>query len=168
MKRKIKKFQGGGLTGMQSNIAGLQQNMMDVGFGTNQIEDGVRTIRSGQGGNTAGATPPTELSSSIFDRNLQPGISSGSTPRTGLGDLLRRRQTQIANEVGAPNGMSGTENMFNNFSGVFRGPQMKKGGLVKSKSKPAKSTKSASKPAKSASKRGDGIATKGKTRGRII
>jgi hypothetical protein len=88
----------------------------------------------------------------------------GSVPAEGKGSFLsgvmRDAIGQIKAQGGFGSGMGstpGTKVTLDLVDDKFEGKGMKKGGAVKSKSK-----------ASSASKRADGIATKGKTRGRMI
>jgi hypothetical protein len=144
MKRKIKKFNVGGIAQQAFNqqaldmipgfgamdrgsggIAGMKNSLQDISFGSNQVESGLNTIRTGTGGG---------------------GLGSGSSP-SALYRSLKGDVNVIPMQDAA------------NYALQKEARGFKKGGMVKAKSKTVKST---------ASKRGDGIATKGKTRGRMV
>jgi len=144
MKRKIKKFNEGGFTELT----------VDPGYGI-----------SGQGsrGIGGGLSGLQQSASDIGAGALQ--VESGlRTIRSGSG----------GGGLGASGSPAGSSGLYKSLLGIqnpdnyrlqmqaqeqARARTFKKGGMVKAKSKTVKST---------ASKRGDGIATKGKTRGRMV
>jgi hypothetical protein len=146
MKRKIKKFNEGGFAqqaltidntpgfgakgGDSGGIAGMNRSLQDISFGSNQVESGLNTIRSGAGGGGLRSSGPPAGPSGFY-KNLMGENRANAIPMQDAANYALQKQAQ----------------------------GLKKGGMVKAKSKTVKST---------ASKRGDGIATKGKTRGRMV
>jgi hypothetical protein len=149
MKRKVKKFNAGGLAeqsltvapqggggGISGGLSGLQQSASDIGAGALQVESGLKTIRGqsskgGSGGLLGLGNSPTTAAG--LYQNLMGGNRANAIPMQDATNIALQRQAQA----------------------------FKKGGAVKAKVK-ASSTK------KGTYQRGDGIATKGKTRGRMV
>jgi hypothetical protein len=143
MKRKVKKFNMGGIAsqaltmaprgsmGSGGGLSGLQQNAADIAGGTQAVEQGLNQIRGGG----IGSGPMSTL-------GAQPR-PIGANPMGAISEILKGTATQSANSPTA----SATPQ-----------PAFKKGGRVKS-SKPKKATKYT---------RGDGIVKKGKTKGRMV
>ena len=145
MKKKPKKYADGGLAGIAKNAQSL---MGDVDSMANTINYGSSTPSGNNqplgmlgiagGGNPLGQRPP--------------GSGLQATPPTGLG--MQRAGNPLDDLRHAGN--------IVNTGGPSANParsMMKKGGEVKASKAPK---------ASSASKRGDGIAMKGKTKGRIV
>ena len=150
MKRKVKKFQDGGLAsqaltmapqgmGSGGGLSGLQQNANDIASGAGAIEQGLSQIKGG------GNSPyPSQTASPL-----------GVLGSTMMGSQRGNLSNLIAAAGGTP--YSKTSPLSQTATSTF-----KKGGRVKT----AKPTKAAKKTTKYT--RGDGIAKKGKTKGRMV
>jgi hypothetical protein len=145
MKRKVKKFNAGGLaapsvtpgfgaTGQVSGgIAGMQNSLQDISAGSGQIENGLRTIRGQSSGSGRSLLDlGSQQTSAGLYQNLIGGNRANVLPMQDAANYALQNQART----------------------------FKKGGAVKAKAK-------ASSPKKGMYQRGDGIATKGKTRGRM-
>jgi len=156
MKRKVKKFQDGGIasqaltmapSGMGSGggLSGLQQNANDIASGAGAIEQGLSKIKGG------GNSPyPFQTTSPLGVL----GSTMMGSQRGNLGSLISAAGGTPYSKTSP---LSQTANSF-----VVHSKTFKKGGRVKT----AKPTKAAKKTTKHT--RGDGCITKGRTKGRMV
>jgi hypothetical protein len=131
MKKKVKKYAGGGLSGIASEATSL---MGAVDSAANAIN----SIKSGSGG---GQGPIGGSGALGFLNNSNPAQGLRSNP-----DMYNQLLTQTKNFTDFRN------KTLADMAGNKQPTQLRKGGSVKS----------------SASKRADGCASKGKTRGRMV
>ena len=178
MKKKVKKFAMGGLGNAMGGLGGA--------IGGMNVQQAVRGGMGGMGGMNAQQAAAQTAQDLPYQAGMSRGMGRGSSlpnssgmknPRGPnpqfMGDMLRKAQ-QIAGEQGAmatqgdplqglrsktPGNLPAMGNLRNIFAQTAgaKGQVFKKGGKVK-----------APKSVSSASKRADGIAMKGKTKGRIV
>ena len=155
MKKKIKKYAGGGLSGIASEATSLMGAVDSAANAINSIKSG---SGGGQGpiggGGSLGFMASTPKADKLEPMVMKPNYMGGPMPnppplssnptqglRSGNPDMYNQLLTQ---QKGFASQLSGLANSGKLMS-------FKKGGKVSS-----------------ASKRADGVATKGKTKGRIV
>ena len=143
MKRKIKKFSDGGL-------AGIQKSSLDIAQGTGMLEQGIQRIKGGGVG--VGAMGTAQSGGGLMS-NLGGGRTAQSAVQQQMSNQMANVNPNNASQIQAqPYQMPANARPLQSSLGF------KKGGTVKAKPKATKST----------SKRGDGIAQRGKTRGKMV
>ena len=149
MKKKVKRFQGGGLSGIADTATSL---ISEVNKAANTINYGSPTVTGSSNvgfnavtpaaNNPATTTPTT--SATTTPATTTPATTTPAAPPPSVQPRPSADPAPVAPTYTSSGGMSGR------FGKAVAG--MKKGGTVKS----------------TASKRGDGCAIRGKTRGRMV